>query len=472
MLHQHIKKLGFGLSICTLPFCTQAQILYNNGAVLYLNTGASMQVNGGMTNASGSDLNNNGTLNVTGILTNNQSMATSPGGTLNFSGNAAQTFSGSEPYRAGNVVVNNPAGISLNNKLVVSGNMTFTSGHIVAASTSSPLVFTNSGTHSGASNSSHVNGYVVKEGTGAFSYPVGNGVNLQKVDVNLSANGSGLQVKYNAADAGSGPYTTTGTEATPLAIYNTSEYWDISPLSTATGAVTIYWDNVNNIVSSTPSLRVAHKSGANWQNEGGLNITGNATAGSVSSNPLSTWSPFTLGATAVNALPVQLLDFTARSVPAGNLLEWASASEEPQTRYSIERSADAKTFIPMGTVQGLGGLKNSYSFLDEQPLSPVAYYRLHITEPGSDASYSPVRMVRYEGMSSWDVSPVPANDYLVIANTNTAFNGQMAWISDLQGKLIQSFNIGEQVRLNIGHLAAGMYLVHFPDGRIVKVIKE
>ncbi len=470
MNHIYIKLLGLGLAGMSLP--ASAQVLYNNGAELYINTGGTLQVDGDMTNAAGSTFTNNGAITISGTLTNNQTMAAPSGGTLTFNGSGAQTLSGSGPYLAQNIVVNNPAGINLSNKLVISGNMTFTSGDIVAASTSAPVVFTNSGTHSGASNSSHVNGYVVKEGTGAFSYPVGDGTNLQKVDVTLSANGSGLQVKYNAANAGSGTYTTTGTDATPLAIYNTLEYWDVSPLSTATGSVTIYWDNVNNVVSSTPSLRVAHKSGVNWLNEGGLNITGNAAAGSVTSNPLSAWSPFTLGATAVSALPVKLLDFTAKAVAAGNLLEWTSVSEERQTHYSIERSADAKNYTAIGMVQGQEALKNSYSFLDEQPLSPVAYYRLHITEPGSDAGYSPVRMVRYEGKDSWSISPVPARDYLVIANTNKALNGQVARIFDLQGKVILNFKVAEQVRLAMEHLAAGMYLIHFPDGQRLKFIKE
>lgn len=470
MNHIYIKLLGLGLGGMSLP--AAAQVLYNNGAELYINTGGSLQVNGDMTNASGSTFTNNGAIAITGTLTNDQAMVAPSGGTITFDGTGAQSLSGGGAYLAENVVVNNPAGIILNNQLVISGNLTFTSGDIVAATTGAPVVFTTSGTHSGASNSSHVNGYVVKEGTGTFSYPVGDGTNLQKVDVTLSANGSGLQVKYNAANAGSGTYTTTGTEATPLTIYNTFEYWDIGPLSTATGAVTIYWDNVNNVVSATPFLRVAHKSGANWLNEGGLNITGNVTAGSVTSNPVSTWSPFTLGATAVSALPVQLLDFTAKAVPAGNLLEWTTASEGQQTRYSIERSADAKTYTPIGTVQGQGALKNSYSFLDEQPLSPIAYYRLHITEPGSEVSYSPVRMVRYEGKGSWSVSPVPARDYLVITNGNTALNGQMACISDLQGKIILNFKIEEQLRLATDHLAAGMYIVHLPDGQRLKFIKE
>ncbi|MNU27534.1 hypothetical protein D3C71_159280 [compost metagenome] len=473
MNSKSIKTLGLGLTGVCMALTASAQVFYNNGAEIFVNTGGTMQVNGDMTNAASSTFTNNGTVTVTGILTNNQTMAAPTTGTLTFNGTGAQTVNGSAPYLAKDVVINNPAGVTLNTPLVVSGNMTFTSGDIVAASTTTPVTFTSTGTYSGASNSSHVNGYVVKEGTGTFSYPVGNGTSLQKVDLNLSANGTGMRVKYNTGSAGGNNYTTTGTDATPLAVYNTGEYWDMTPLTTATGAVTIYWDNVNNItITSTSSLRVAHKSGANWLNEGGLNITGNTTAGSVTSNPVSTWSPFTLGATSITALPVHLLDFTAKATDKGNLLEWNTVSEEEQTRYTVERSADAKTYSSIGTVQGQGASENSYSFLDEQPLSPVSYYRLRITEPGADATYSLVRLVRNEGKGSLTISPVPAHDYIMLTNSNTALNGKTAWISDLQGRSVLNFTIAEQVRLSTDHLAAGMYIVHLPDGQNLKILKD
>lgn len=468
-----IKTLGLGLVGAGIALPVSAQVLYNNGSVMHVNTGGTIQVNGAMTNAVGSTLTNNGTITVTGTVTNNEVMTVPNNGVLVFDGTGAQTLNGSSPYLAKDVVVDNAAGVTLNTPLVVSGNMTFTTGDIVAASTATPVIFASGATYSGASNSSHVNGYVVKEGTGAFSYPVGNGTNLQKVDLNLSANGTGMRVKYNTGSAGGNTYTTTGSDATPLAVYNTGEYWDMTPLTTATGAVTIYWDNVNNItITNTSSLRVAHKSGANWLNEGGLNITGNTTAGSVTSNAVSIWSPFTLGATSVTALPVHLVDFTARATTKGNQLDWKTVSEDANIRYEIERSADAKTYSHLGTVSGKEGLSNQYQHLDEQPYSPITYYRLRITEPGSEATYSKVVWVRNEGKGSLTISPVPAHDYIMLTNSNVSLNGKTAWISDLQGRSVMSFTLADQVRLSTGHLAAGMYIVHLPDGQNLKIIKE
>lgn len=469
---KYIKILGLSIAGITPALTASAQILYNNGTVLYVNTGGTIQVNGDMTNAVGSDLSNNGTITVTGAVTNNQTMASGANGTLNFNGTTAQTLNGSAPLLAKDVVLNNAAGVTLNTALKVSGSFTFTAGDIIAASTTTPVIFTSTGSHSGASNSSHVNGYVVKEGTGAFSYPVGNGTNLQKVDVNLSANATGMQVRYNAGNAGSGPYTSGGSESTPLATRSSSEYWDISPLSSATGAVTIYWDNVNNvIVNSLPSLRVAHKSGANWLNEGGNNITGTTSAGSVTSNSISTWSPFTLGATVSTALPVRLLSFSGAAEAMRNRLDWSVRAEEAHTTYVVERSANATDFNAIGSVAGKGST-GEYLFFDETPLGTANYYRLNIQEPGSPNVYSNTVLVRRTQSGSISASPVPAKSRMLLQNTDTELNGQTAVISDVQGRTIATIVLQDKVSIDVAAWAAGVYLLRLPDGSALKLIKE
>ncbi|RQO31705.1 hypothetical protein DBR32_07095 [Taibaiella sp. KBW10] len=469
---KYIKILGLSLAGIAPALSASAQLLYNNGTTLYVNTSGTIQVNGDMTNATGSDFSNNGTVTVTGTLTNNQVMASGANGTLTFNGSAAQTLNGSSAFLAKDVVINNAAGVTLNTPLKVSGSVTFTTGDVVAATSATPVIFTSTGNYTGASNSSHVNGYVVKEGTGAFSYPVGNGTNLQKVDVNLSANATGMQVRYVVGNAGSGTYATTGSESTPLAVYNTGEYWDLSPLTTATGAVTVFWDNVHNItVNSLPSLRVAHKSGANWLNEGGNSITGNTGAGSVTSNSISTWSPFTLGATSPTALPVHLLSFTAKHAGSNNQLDWNTASEDAQIHYDIERSSNAQQFSTIGSVSGKEGTGNSYQFLDAQPLA-ANYYRLRISEPGSAVAYSNVVLLRQEGKGSLSVSPVPARDQITVTNSNPELKGQNARVCDLQGRVVTQFTIQEKVNLSTAQWAAGMYLLHLPDGSTLKIVKD
>ncbi len=130
---------------------------------------------------------------------------------------------------------------------------------------------------------------------GAFIYPVGDGVRYQPVSVDLTDNSAGLSVRYVPADAGTASFTTTGASTIALDAYNNEEYWDINPIGTATGTVTITWDDYRNPPITTSDtvqvFRVAHKTAEGWANEGTI-ASGTTSAGSVVSAVLSSWSPF------------------------------------------------------------------------------------------------------------------------------------------------------------------------------------
>ncbi len=79
---------------------------------------------------------NNGTAHFTGNLANNQTNMPAGGGTAIFDGTAAQTLTGSAPFRSLNVTINNAAGLTLTNRLAIGdgsgGTLTFTAGHITS----------------------------------------------------------------------------------------------------------------------------------------------------------------------------------------------------------------------------------------------------------------------------------------------------------------------------------------------------
>ena len=300
---KHIIPL---IMLFIVPMCSIAQIIppaiYNQGAVIYISSGATLHIKGDLNNNSG-DIANAGNLNLTGQASNNGSFSASTEGTLSFIGTLAQAINGAQTISANNVVVNNNAGISLSTPFEVSGSLTFTSGLVNATNVSAPLIFTSTGTVNGTpTDASHVNGYVKKLGTGGFTFPVGIVQKYQPIAVNLTTNASGLLAQYVAGDAGTGPFTVTGTEPFALSSYNTGEYWNLAPVSTAEGTVTLNWDNYQDSYAySLPERRVANKVSGNWQNEGGT-ATGTTTAGGITSNSISSFRLFTLGSfTCTNA---------------------------------------------------------------------------------------------------------------------------------------------------------------------------
>lgn len=77
-------------------------------------------------------------------------------------------------------------------------------------------------------------------------------------------------------------------------------------------------------------------------------------------------------------LPVELLFFTAESIPSGVNVMWATASELNCAGFMIERSADTVNWLNIGYVEGAGYSQQTirYVFEDRRPVNGVNYYRL------------------------------------------------------------------------------------------------
>jgi hypothetical protein len=467
-----MKNITILFALLAITFTTIAQdVLYNNGSVLQVNTGCIVQVNGNLTNTAASTLTNNGTLTVTGNSTNNQVMASPNTGTLEFKGTTAQSLNGTAAYFAKNVLVNNAAGVTLNTTLKVDGIATFTNGDI-ATTITNPIVFTSNGTVTGASDASHVNGYVVKEGTGAFTYPVGDGTRYQQCAVTLTANGTGMQVKYNTTDAGAGTFTTDGTEATALIAYNKLEHWDITPLSTATGTVTMHWDNYNNAgIVNVSDLKVAHKVGGNWLNEGTIG-TGTTGAGSVTSNSISSWSPFTLGSVVNSTLPLRWLNINGNlNAQKQAVINW-QVQETNVANYIVEKSTDGRTFVAAGNINSKGDGTNNYSFTDAQAVNEVTLYRVKQIDVDGRNSYSTIIKLSNYQNGTITIYPNPVKDVFTLSVDKTLLNSN-AVIINAVGATVQLIKIAQlQTQIDIEALPSGIYLLKTVNGATQKIVKQ
>lgn len=467
-----MKKLIIITATALFAIATNAQVLYNNGATLTLKTGGTIKVNGIAQFNSGSTLTNDGTITITGNVVNNQTLSAANAGTLALNGTAAQTLSGISTYYAKDVVVNNAAGVTISTPLKVDGVFNFTNGIVTASTTSNAVTFTSNGTVSStdaAKDASHVNGYVVKEGTGSFSFPVGDGIKYQKVDVNPTANGTGIRVKYNAADSGTGTFTTGGTEATALVSYNTNEHWDITPLSTATASVTIYWDGYKDAyLYEVNQRKVAHLTGGNWLNEGTTG-TGTTTAGSVTSNAVNTWSPFALGSI-TTVLPLRWLNVTGKlNSQKQAVLNW-QVQETNVTNYNIEKNNDGINLNSIGNVVSKGDGTNNYSFTDATALKGTGYYRIKQIDRDGRTSYSAIIRLSNLLIGTLMVYPNPAKDEVSISGATI---GSIAILKDINGKLLQQISITQSAfTIDMSKYNSGVYILKTNTGVTQKIIKE
>ncbi len=419
-------------------------------------------------------LQNDGTFIVKGNLTNDLPMASSNNGTWLLNGTSMQTISGSNPLLVKNVNFNNATGFTLGNTVKVDGIATFTSGIVNAPNSAFPLLFASAGTVNPApavGNANHVNGFAVKEGIGAFTYPVGDGTIYQKVQTNLLANSAGMSAKYNTGDIG-------GTFAAPIVAANSTEYWDLTPLGTATGSITLYWDGVNDGGTSLSSdRRVLHKIGANLIDEGNASNTAN----SVTSNSIPTWSPFTIGNVALSGpLPIELLSFTGKSINEINQLKWETSLEVNASHFDIERSTNANYFVKIGLVTANNSNKeaSNYSFDNIDPTAGENYYRLKMVDIDSKYKYSKVIQITNAdkvGVVGY-FYPNPSDSKQASVDIIAKEAGQWSIVNyDLTGKiinyqkevLVKGFN-----KISVDNLSQGetLFMLQNKDVNVVRKI--
>ncbi len=281
-----------------------------NGAMTITNNGTGYWMAGNelpdMFNASASFINNNSgdiylAYNTTGNIFKGNISTTANGAPIVFSSNGSvslqgatqQTISGS-PIAIPNIEIKNPAGILLATPLTISGALTLTTG-IINSSSIDTLILSYSATVTGGSNSSYIDGPVSKLGSNAFLFPTGN--NSIFSPISMSAPGGGndeFTAQYIHSPQSLGTALDTG-----ITNLSSSEYWTLQRTSGSDNvSVTLPWNSSStNVTPNDSNMRIAFfDATANiWRNDGGIDPTGNQTAGTITSaNPLTSYGTLTL----------------------------------------------------------------------------------------------------------------------------------------------------------------------------------
>lgn len=440
------------LALIIAPVITIGQVTITNTGNVTLTGTNGIVIKGNFTNASTGAWTNNGDLTITGNITNNQASMSAGTGITRLAGTTLQTISGGQPFVTNTLFLTNSAGYTLTQSLQANGATTFTNGIMAAPTAATPMIFGPSATLSGVSDASHVNGYVRRLGTGLFTYPVGDGTSYRKIDITPAANAGGIDCGYFKANAGAASFGTGGSSPIPLVAYDQNEYWDLHPVSTATSTVTIYYDQVvpPGSITATADLRVAHLSGGSWLNEGGT-ATGSTSAGSITSNAVSTWSPFTLGSASLTSpLPVTLVSFSGQFINNTAQLTWDVAVETGLRAYGVQKSCNGADYTAIGEVAAANS--HSYEYTDAGFSCPMAWYRLRLEDIDGNYAFSKVIVINTGTGDKISVMPNPVTDMLIISfGTGTAGRYEIS-LTDISGRKIfnqeQPVSDGQTILLN------------------------
>jgi Secretion system C-terminal sorting domain len=365
----------------------------------------------------------NGTLSIQGTTTTAGTTPTyAAAAILEYKGSAAQTVSdvefGGTGANPANLSIDNTNGVTLSTAKSINGALTLVNGYL----TTTGLLTINAAGSATTANGAFVNGQLakVKTSTTLFTFLVGTvSGGLRTIGVTpVNTNNT----TYTAQFIKSNPQTAyTGSVQSPLVRISACEHWILNRSTAgapADAAVTLSWSAAScggsSYVTDPPTLLVARYNGTNWVSEGNASNT----SSTVTSNAVSSFSPFALGSSSVaqNPLPVVFANVKAYEKNNGVQVEWSNMTESDVVNYAVERSSNGRSFtaISQQLPKSNQNKEENYSNFDASPLAGINFYRIKAMENSGKIIYSKILKVDIGSvLKSISLYPNPVKDNLV-----------------------------------------------------------
>ncbi len=159
-------------------------------------------------------------------------------------------------------------------------------------------------------------------------------------------------------------------------------------------------------------------------------------------------------------LPVTYIEALKARLNQNNTIDlsWATASEEINYGYIIQRSPDAEHWDSLGFVQGAGNSNTilKYHFTDVKPLKSN-YYQLKQLDYNGKEHLSSMAFISYQTPEKLKIYPNPALNQLNLSNASDA-NTSKIEIYNFIGKRLRLIQSDFQ-QINISNLAQGVYFI-------------
>ena len=178
-----------------------------------------------------------------------------------------------------------------------------------------------------------------------------------------------------------------------------------------------------------------------------------------------------------NALPVKLIEFTAKSESQTSVLRWATAFETNAGYFEIEHSADAKTWKNIGRIEAAGESSqyNSYRYVHGDVSNGINYYRLKMIDKDDTFAFSSIKNVDFKISDEITIYPNPVSDRLYLKTTFPAKITSLE-IYDLTGKGLNREKYISETGIAVAHLKPGYYvlIINHDDGAktALKFVKQ
>jgi hypothetical protein len=189
------------------------------------------------------------------------------------------------------------------------------------------------------------------------------------------------------------------------------------------------------------------------------------------------YNVLTMGAQAIDILPITLVKFKAEKSNRSTVLNWNTSSEINSSHFEVERSSDGQTWSYIGQVdaKGYSNTNEKYTYTDKNVYNSRGtqdfHYRLKMFDKDEKFEISNIETVRFSNNSlaknQIKVYPNPSTD-----GVNIEFSNEMitqpneVLLFDLSGRLVYSQQIAEDadytyIDFMIAKVESGSYLVQF-----------
>ena len=375
--------------------------------------------------------------------------------------------------------------------LTIDGAATF-SGGIIKGN----VEFGASGSTTGASLTSYVDGIVTKNGNGSsFTFPTGSDGVLGTITATI-ASGESAVAKFNHKSSGFDQEhdgyprwwnVADMCGAEPFNHVSNFEYWDFNSTADLSGVTFVSKASSADAHFHNPSeypaddsdiIQIAVYDGC-WKNIGGhldmsdenktITISGvNASRGTTRSGSAIT----TFGSKDPSVvLPIELTSFTATCDGRSALVEWTTATEKNNDYFSLERSDDAINFTEVARVAGAGNSIEpiDYTYNDYGIHGGDNYYRLVQVDYDGTRTVSEVIVANCiepesDGEPEVLAYPNPFSSELTVVLDNFGNRAATIEVYDMLGKLIYTNKISApqnsyETILNLSNLPPAAYTV-------------
>jgi hypothetical protein len=217
-----------------------------------------------------------------------------------------------------------------------------------------------------------------------------------------------------------------------------------------------------------------HPAGAENAGDGGY-LGGNSVIGasSVTTNGNIAWtSTGQIEITYTSTLPVTWLSFTASRINSSIILKWSTATEQNTKDYKVQSSLNGSDWSDIGTVSAAGNsiTTQQYSFVDQNPLSGLNYFRLLQYDLDGKINYSKVIAFNFEtARDLLKIYPNPVYNGTVTVNIKQP--SRLELYNSIGVKIMEKeFTSGEH-SINVSALARGTYFMKSKDAVVSFVIQ-